>query len=912
MQSSGKRVNANLFCTFLFSVLVIVLSLSSLQAQLPVLTPEDYGKWERIGSGTLSPNGKWLAYTISRVNEENELRLRSVETRELTVIPYGSRPVFSNNGVWLAYSIGVSKEDREKLEEQKKPVRSKLGLLRLSDGEQIEIDEIASFSFSENGAYLVMRRYPAEGRESKGVDIVVRYLASEKDVNFGNVSEFAWQPDGNLLAMIIDAEGKAGNGVHAYDPETGILQVLDSESENYSGLVWRKDEDDLAVFREFTDETYDSENHVILVWYDLNKGSKMNVFDPRTEADFPAGTRIVNFRPLQWADNGESVYLGIKEWEKKPEEGGSPDDAPALQIWHSKDVHIIPEQQQRAERNRFEYYDAVWHINDNKFVQLGDELTETVRIQTDTDIVLGVDGTPYDFETAFGRPKSDVYMINAQTGEKQKLLSRNNNLYSVSPDGKNIVYLQENEYYVYNVGSEEHINLTKDISTSFVDNENDHPTELLRPYGFVDWAKDGKTFFVYSKYDIWQLSAGGSPGRKVTDGEAEKIIFRRVNLDREENNIDTKKPMYLSMRGEWSKNSGYARVVPGKEVEALVWEEASVSGLMKAKEADVYAITIQDFDDSPDYFITDEDFTDKKQITETNQFQKDYAWGRSELIDYMNHNGRKLQGALFYPADYQPGKKYPMITYIYEMRSQVVHNYMVPSERDYYNTCVFTHQGYFVLQPDIVFDPGNSGVSSVKTMEIAVKTVVDMGLVDEDRVGLVGHSWGGYQAAFAPTQTDIFAASVAGAGLTDFFSMYGMVFWSAGGLPETNHFEVGQERMVNPPWKDIDGFVRNSPVLHVENLNTPLLFEVGDNDRNVDWRQGIELYNTARRAGKQMVLLVYANEGHGLRQEKNQKDYHNRILKWFGHYLKDEPAEDWIENGIPYLEQQKRLKNWKK
>ena len=176
----------------------------------------------------------------------------------------------------------------------------------------------------------------------------------------------------------------------------------------------------------------------------------------------------------------------------------------------------------------------------------------------------------------------------------------------------------------------------------------------------------------------------------------------------------------------------------------------------------------------------------------------------------------------------------------------------------------------------------------------------------------MGHSWGGYQTAFAVTQTDIFAAAVAGAGLTNFFSMYGMVGWAFGGTPENQHFEVGQERMNLPPWKDLNGYIRNSPVMNVERLNTPLLFEVGDNDRNVDWRQGIEYYNAARRAGKQMVLLVYAKEGHGLREDKNRIDYHRRILQWFGHYLKGAPAKKWIEEGIPFLEQQRRLKNWTK
>ncbi len=204
------------------------------------------------------------------------------------------------------------------------------------------------------------------------------------------------------------------------------------------------------------------------------------------------------------------------------------------------------------------------------------------------------------------------------------------------------------------------------------------------------------------------------------------------------------------------------------------------------------------------------------------------------------------------------------------------------------------------------------GISSTRTLEVAVKKVVGMGLIDEKRVGLVGHSGGGYQASYVPTQTDIFAASIAGAGLTNLISMYGAVTPAFGGEPENGHFEVGQERMVNPPWEDADSYIRNSPVMNIDKLNTPMLFEVGDSDMNVNRRQGVELYNAARRAGKQFVLLVYAKEGHGLRQEKNQIDYQKRILSWFGHYLKGEPAEDWINESIPYNEQQRMLKNWDK
>jgi hypothetical protein len=71
------------------------------------------------------------------------------------------------------------------------------------------------------------------------------------------------------------------------------------------------------------------------------------------------------------------------------------------------------------------------------------------------------------------------------------------------------------------------------------------------------------------------------------------------------------------------------------------------------------------------------------------------------------------------------------------------------------------------------------------------------------------------------------------------------------------------------------------------------------------------MYNIARRAGRNLVMLVYPGEGHGLRKKVNQIDYHHRIIEWFGHYLKDEPARPWITSGVSYLEREQELKRLK-
>lgn len=911
----------------IFSALICVfISINQSHAQgsnTKTLEVSDYEQWENLGfRSTFSDDGNWFLYDIRRNNKKNEIRLHNLADNSIKILSEGSRAQFTANSKWLGYFINPTAIAREK---SKTPVRSEFRIMNLISGDSMTTKDVTSFSFTDDSKYLAMKRYATKGKKSKGSDLVIRNLATNQEYNFGNVAEYSWKDDSNTIAMVIDADGKAGNGLHLFNPETGVLKVLDSKEAVYSGLRWREDSDDLAVFRSFEDDGYDDNSQHILTWQKVSsKKAVVSVFNQATVQEFPENYKVITSRSLNWSDNGESVFFAIKAWEQKPEKKEKDkeekdeashqdltDEAPALQIWHSSDVKVIPEQELSASRRRDDQFMSVWHISKNQFIQLEDALVETVRIQTNVNTLLGFDATPYEKEAMFGRGNSDAYTVDLITGVKTKVLTKINYASSVSHKGDYFPYVKGDDYYVYSIKEKTHKRLTEGGGASFTNHDDDHPTPDKRPYGFISWEKSGSSFFVHSKYDVWQLNVDGKNHRRTTNGKAEQTKYR-FNFLGFEDHIDQKEAMYLSLFGNWSKKSGYATVVPGKEVKQLIWEDARVSRLNKAENVDKFAYSMETFSDSPDFFVTSGDFNDAKQVSETNPFQKDYAWGKSELIEYTNANGKRLQGSLYYPAGYQSGKKYPMITYIYELLSDGLHSYGSPSQTSYYSTTVFTQQGYFVLRPDIVFDAGDPGISSVRTMEAAVKVVVDKGLIDEKKVGLIGHSWGGYQAGYAVTQTDIFAASVAGAGLTNLTSMSGMIAWAFGGAPENAHFEVSQERMVVPVFKDVDSYIRNSSVFNVEKLNTPLLFEVGDNDKNVDWRQGIEYYNAARRARKQFVLLVYAKEGHGLRAEKNSSDYQYRILKWFGHYLKGEAAAPWINQGIPYEEQMKGLKDWKK
>jgi len=168
-----------------FVVLPALATIADAQAR-PVVRPTSYGRWESLGSSTLSPNAEWLAYGINRVNEENELRLGAT-TRDTTVaIVYATAPAFTGDSRWLAYAIGVSPAERDKLTKDKKPIRNAVGVRNLATGATEVVKDVSQFRFSGDGKFIAMRRYPAEGK--RAADLIVQDLARGTKMTFGNVS----------------------------------------------------------------------------------------------------------------------------------------------------------------------------------------------------------------------------------------------------------------------------------------------------------------------------------------------------------------------------------------------------------------------------------------------------------------------------------------------------------------------------------------------------------------------------------------------------------------------------------------------------------------------------------------------------------------------------------------------------
>lgn len=305
------------------------------------------------------------------------------------------------------------------------------------------------------------------------------------------------------------------------------------------------------------------------------------------------------------------------------------------------------------------------------------------------------------------------------------------------------------------------------------------------------------------------------------------------------------------------------------------------------RDGDNVAYLAEDAENSPDLFLSDSSFSQPRKLTHLNPQYDKIKMGSARLVSWLSDDGEPLHGALLLPSSYAPDRRYPLIVWVYGGKNRSDHFDQFGFEgQGPFNLQLLATRGYAVLLPDAPQHVGTPMLDVLKTVLPGVNKIIELGIADPERLGIIGHSYGGYSTLCLITQTNRFSAAVEADGEADLLAGYG-------GMDDRGTSygialeEEGQGAMGGTPWQFRERYIENSPVFHLDRIETPLLIVHGGDDTAIRPFLGDEVFVDLRRLGKQVEYAKYLDEEHSPLgwSYGNQMDFCQRMIEWFNSHL---------------------------
>ncbi|MBD3413441.1 MAG: prolyl oligopeptidase family serine peptidase [Candidatus Aminicenantes bacterium] len=471
--------------------------------------------------------------------------------------------------------------------------------------------------------------------------------------------------------------------------------------------------------------------------------------------------------------------------------------------------------------------------------------------------------------------------------EPHVLIEKTNKRLDLSWNEHNTLFAwdDDGDIFAQSVFEEKARNLTKDKfkpekRETKAEKDKD-PKEKKVRFSVIRWSPDSKKLLARTQKGFWLID--------YKSGELEMIYEFPEEQQRDSQRggprpitVESWSPdgrflyMTYSATDRWER--GFTRYdLQEKEMEDLVKDSNLYRNLRMSKNGEKFFYQFSDGDLPSDLYMTDKDFQQKVRMTTLNSWIANKKLTHSELVKYLDVDGNKLYGILYYPVDYEPGKKYPLVCEIYE-------RFFDNGFRSSMN--ILANQGFFGLRPSVNLEIGYPGEAWVKGVTCAINKLIERGLVIPDQIGVHGTSYGGYATSLLITQTDRFAAAVNISGKVNIISFLG-------DSPRIGHrnygaAEAGQDRIGATLWEQPLKYINHSAVMFADRITTPHLLITGQGDWNVPAGNTREMYYALRRLGKECVWVNYWNDGHGLSASESEdiyKDKWNRVIDWYQTYF---------------------------
>lgn len=775
-----------------------------------------------------------------------------------------------------------------------------------------------------------------EKKKDFGTELVVRDLATGTENRVDSVMQVLFADDGaRLFYTVSSKENPETDGVYAWNTAAAAAQGLLTGEGNYKHATLNKDQTEFAVLSDQSDYAAD-EPVFELFGMAIGADAASLWVSHASTADFPAGFAVSANEPLAFTDDGRMVMFSIKEKpavEDAAEDDEDGEETAKFDLWHWNDPYPQPQQLLMADAVNKEAFESVYHVADGRFVQLADADLPDVTMADNGSIAIGTTDKAWAKRASYEGFFDDVYLVDPSNGERTMVAERISSEPTLSPDGRYVAWFggagewigYDNSgaggwsggqhWFLHDVAAGTARNLSGSLDVPFERQDWD-TTDQPRSYGNGGFSAGDGALLVYDEFDIWAFPTAGGEPRRMTEGvgREQNTSFRYLKLDPDEDAVPADQAVLLMGTNVRTMATGFwADRVDGTGTPTLLLgAEARLGFADVADNASTLVFTQQTFAQFPDVWTgqlqlgadlaNDSDreasLSGVRKVTDLGSQTDPYVWGDAELRDFRSSDGLPLQGILLKPDNFDPDKQYPLMVYIYETLHQGLHSFRNPTPGTSINPSYYTSNGYILWMPDIEYvTPGYPGKDALKCVLPGINMLLSEGYIDEDAVGIQGHSWGGYQIAYMVTQTNIFKAAESGAPVSNMTSAYGGIRWGSG-LVREFQYERTQSRLGASLWEVPLRYVENSPLFWADEIETPLLIMHNDNDGAVPWYQGIEFIMALRRLGKEAYMYNYNGEEHGLRKRVNQQDWTVRMQEFFDHHLRGEAAPEWMTEGI--------------
>ncbi len=926
-------IYVNFLLLFFFIAVVQPFSLSG-QGQKK-MTSAEYDKWYKIKNQALDAKGNTLIYALEKETGDKLLGVVDIPKDTTYFFSRTGKAAVDRTGDYVVFAQSLSWDSTRTLKRKKTPKdkmpADSLVIFDKKTGNAVKIAGLTDFSLSEKwpGYCFYTVKWPktdkTEKKDTSAIEknekktakkkpvceepnLVIRHLASGKEDTIPNVREYTLAKNVPVLAYIrCMGDSTATFRVNMYDVVGGKTSTIADSLVQASQLAVNHDGQQ-ASFLALLKKSEEVQKPYQLLLYMKNDSSLTNLTQRHTE--FLPQTWLVSAdRKPSFTESGNRLLFGMCPLRPVKDTIKLDDEIVNVEIWHHDSPRLYTQMEASMDSDKKKSYAAMYDIRRDTFYVL--ETAETDRSvlseKGDGRFVMQLRSRPYEKSvTWLGETLKDIFLLDTENGTSMQIATAESGSPSFSPAGKYIYWWskQDSIWKTFDTRKKTLGVLGLWSVSAFQDEENDVP-EKAGPYGIAGWLRNDTAAIVYDRYDLWKLNPE-DPFTNIcmTDGRMHKNVFRLIDTDKENDYIDTSGNLLLHRFNESNKGEAYYRHSLGNgQNTKLVGGNYSLSkNVVKADSTQLYLFSRQDFATFPDVLMADSSFATEKKLTNANPQQGEYGWGNARLYSWTNYRGTKNEGLLILPPDFNPEKKYPLIVNFYERSSDELHRYRAPeAHRSTINYAYYANLGYVIFNPDIKYLTGQPGEDCYNAVESGVESLLRERFIDESRIGLQGHSWGGYQVAYLLGKSDRYRCAEAGAPVVNMVSAYGGIRWESG-MSRMFQYEKQQSRLGATLWENKELYHKNSPIYDMPNVNTPVLIMHNDEDGAVPWYQGIEYFMALRRLGKPTWLLNYNGEPHWPVKWQNRLDFNIRMEQFFNHYLMDGPMPLWMKEGNTPLE----------